>query len=292
MSTVEFTTIKQALEWAEQAFTKAELSFGQGTDNAWDEAVWLTLHTLHMPLDSGHEALTVSLDETEQEMLLTVFRRRISEKIPAAYLTGQAIFAGHAFYVDERVIIPRSPIAELINHHFQPWIAENKVTRILDLCCGSACIAIACAHAFPNATVDALDLDDDALAVAKINVAQHQLTDRVQVIKSDLFDQVAGQQYDIVVTNPPYVDAEDMADRPEEFCWEPEQALAAGHDGLACADIILAKAKQHLTADGILILEVGNSAGALEEKYPKLPFIWLEFEHGGDGVVLLQAQAL
>ncbi len=288
----EFTTLGEALQWAEAEFTNAGLYFGHGTDSAWDEAVWLTLHSLHLPLDTGDDVLPMVLDETQQEMLLTVFRRRISEKIPAAYLTQQAFFAGHEFYVDQRVIIPRSPIAELINNHFQPWIAEDNVTTILDLCCGSACIAIACAHAFPTAQVDALDIDDDALAVAQLNCDKHQLTDRINVIKSDLFAEVAGKKYDVIVTNPPYVDANDMASRPEEYHWEPDQALEAGDDGLQFADSILAHAKAHLTAHGILILEVGNSAEALEQKYARLPIIWLEFEHGGHGVGLLYARDL
>lgn len=190
------------------------------------------------------------------------------------------------------MIIPRSPIAELINNEFEPWVEPTQVKRILDLCCGSACIAIACAHAFPNALVDATDIDDDALAVAKINVEHHQLADRVNLVKSDLFSALPKQQYDIIVTNPPYVDAQDMADRPDEFHWEPELALTAGDDGLACADIILAQAKKYLTPKGILILEVGNSADALADKYPNLPFIWLEFENGGEGVALLHAHEL
>lgn len=292
MSTPEFTTLQQALEWAEQQFTAADLCFGQGTDSAWDEAVWLALHTLHLPYDSPKEVGAIVLDETQQAMLLTIFRRRISERIPAAYLTQQAFFAGHEFYVDQRVIIPRSPIAELINQHFEPWINPDKVTRILDLCCGSGCIAIACAYAFPNAQVDAVDISADALAVAEINVAQHHMQQQVTLIQSDLLQALAGKKYDIIVTNPPYVDAHDMATCPEEFHWEPELALAAGTDGLQCADQILAQAKAHLTEHGILILEVGNSAPALEAKYPRLPFTWLHFEHGGEGVALLTAQEL
>lgn len=287
MNTAEFTTVEEALLWAEREFTQAELFYGHGTDNAWDEAAWLLMTSLGMK-----ELVNVPLDETQQEMLLTLFRRRINEKIPAAYLLNQAFFAGHEFYVDERVIIPRSPIAELILKKIQPWISAKKVNRILDLCCGSACIAIACAYEFPDAQVDAVDIDNDALAVAKINIEKHHLHERVNLIKSDLFAGLEGKQYDIIVTNPPYVDAEDMADMPEEFNKEPALALAAGEDGLACADIILAQAKQHLTDQGILILEVGNSAAALEAKYPKLPFIWLDFEQGGDGVALLYAKDL
>jgi len=292
MSTVEFSTIGEALHWAEQAFIKADCYFGHGTDSAWDEAVWLTLHTLALPLDSGKELLNTPLDETQQEMLLTIFRRRISEKIPAAYLTKQTIFAGHEFYVDQRVIIPRSPIAELINNQFQPWVEPDAVHRLLDLCCGSACIAIACAYAFPDAHVDATDIDLDALAVAKINVEKHNLNERVSLIQSDLFAQIATEKYDVIVTNPPYVDKQDMTDRPEEYRWEPDHALEAGEDGLQFADIILAQAKQHLTENGILIFEVGNSAEALDEKYAHLPIVWLAFEHGGHGVGLLRAADL
>ena len=179
----------------------------------------------------------------------------------------------------------------MIGKHFQPWIAEEKVARILDLCCGGACIAIACAQAFPNAQVDAVDISPDVLDVAAINVKRYQLQDRVHLIKSDLFTAL-DQQYDIIITNPPYVDAEDMADLPEEYQWEPELALAAGEDGLDVADKILAQAKSFLSSDGILIMEVGNSAGALEAKHPELPCVWLEFEQGGDGVVLLEAKDL
>lgn len=287
MNTAEFTTVEEALLWAEHEFTRAELFYGHGTDNAWDEAAWLLMASLSMK-----ELVNVPLDETQQEIVLTLFRRRINEKIPAAYLLNQAFFAGREFYVDERVIIPRSPIAELIQKHFQPWVALDRVKNILDLCCGSACIAIACAYEFPNSIVDAVDIDDDALAVAKINLEKHHMLDQVHLIKSNLFASLEGKCYDIIVTNPPYVDAEDMADMPAEFHHEPALALAAGKDGLLCADIILAQAKKHLTEDGILILEVGNSAAALEAKYPKLPFIWLEFEFGGDGVALLRAKDL
>lgn len=288
----EFNTIGDALNWAEAEFTNASLYFGHGTDNAWDEAVWLTLHTLGLPLNSGKELLSIPLDETQQEMLLTIFRRRISEKIPAAYLTNQTIFAGHEFYVDQRVIIPRSPIAELINNQFQPWVEPENVKNILDLCCGSACIAIACAYAFPNAHVDAADIDADALAVANINVEKHALNKQVSVIQSDLFNNLKNKKYDVIVTNPPYVDQNDMHERPEEYRWEPDHALEAGDDGLQFADIILAQAKTHLTENGILILEVGNSAEALDEKYSHLPIVWLEFEHGGHGVAFLRASDL
>lgn len=292
MQNSTFSTLGAALDWAESEFIKADLYFGHGTDNAWDEAVWLVLATLNLPLDSGSDILDRALSQSEQDQIAVLIRRRVDERIPVAYLLKQAFFAGYPFYVDERVIIPRSPIAELILNHFQPWIPETQVHQILDLCCGSACIGIACAHAFPTASVDAVDIDNDAMAVAKINVDQHALSERINLIHSNLFTGLAGKRYDIIVCNPPYVDAEDMQDCPEEYRWEPELALAAGADGLIFADHILAVAKNYLTEHGILILEVGNSAAALEAKYPRLPFIWLEFEYGGAGVCLLHAYDL
>ncbi len=285
-------TLQQALEYAEHAFEQAGLYYGHGTDNAWDEAVWLTFHTLAIPYDSDRSVLSRELTVAEKTALENLYQQRITSRKPAAYLLQEAWFCGLPFYVDERVIVPRSPIAELIEEYFHPWFSADKVPHILDLCCGSACIAIACAHAFPEAPIDAVDIDEAVLAVAAINVEKHGLQEQVTLIQSDLFAAISDRKYDIIVANPPYVDAEDIADLPEEFHHEPRLALASGDDGLDCAKQIIAQAKQHLTDDGILILEVGNSALALEQQFPCLPLIWLEFARGGHGVALIYARDL
>lgn len=290
MKKATFNTVQDALQWAESNFTRAELYFGHGTDNAWDDAVAILTHVLDLPYDVDRSVLSRQLTQSEQQQLFELFNRRINERIPVPYLTQQAWFCGLPFYVDERVIIPRSPIAELIQKHFYPWVNEEGVDAILDLCCGSACIAIACAHAFPKAKVDALDLSQDALEVAKLNVKQHTLEKRVAVIESDLFSAVPGKKYDIIVSNPPYVDANDFATRPDEYKHEPDMALASGGDGLDATRVILQQATEHLTEDGVLIVEVGNSAEALQQAFPHLPFTWLEFEQGGDGVFLLRRE--
>jgi ribosomal protein L3 glutamine methyltransferase len=289
---VSYQTIGEALTWAEQAFTEAELYYGHGTDNAWDEAVAILLPTLQLPINAQEEILLQTLTPTQALQLEQLFKRRIAEKIPASYLTQKAWFCGLEFYVDERVIVPRSPIGELIMNQFHPWLPGIEVKAILDLCCGSACMGIACAYAFPEAKVDALDLSTDALAVANINIAKHDLKDRVQAIESDLFSAVSSKKYDLIVSNPPYVDAQDIASMPSEYGHEPDMALASGADGLDATRVILAQAAEHLTEDGILIVEVGNSAEALEKAFPNIGFTWLNFEMGGDGVFLLTRDQL
>jgi ribosomal protein L3 glutamine methyltransferase len=287
-----FPTINDALIWAEQAFIKADLYYGHGTDNAWDEAIMMTFITLGIPFDSAPEIVQEPLTIEQSQRLLNLYQERIVKRIPAAYLIKEAWFNGLPFYVDERVIIPRSPIAELIEQEFRPWIKPEKVTRILDLCTGSGCIAIACADVFREARIDAVDISLDALAVAKINVEDYALTDRVHVIQSDLFTALEDRQYDIIVSNPPYVDEHDLSSMPIEFNHEPTLALAAGEDGLVIVRQILALATRHLTSHGILVVEVGNSALALEAAFPNVPFTWVEFEHGGDGVFLLTKKQL
>lgn len=270
---------------------RAGVFLGHGTDNSWDEVLHLTLPLLGIPFDASPDVLQRVLTSEEFAMLEAARERRIVQRIPVPYITHQAWFCGLPFYVDERVLIPRSPLGELIEEGFYPWLQEEP-TRILDLCCGSACIAIACAEAFPAAVVDAADISTDALAVATVNVAQYQLQDRVRLIESNLFSGLEHQQYDLIVCNPPYVDANDMAALPDEYRHEPELALASGLDGLDFTRQLLREALDHLTDKGILIVEVGNSAEALDATFPTVPFVWLEFQRGGDGVFMLTAQDL
>jgi ribosomal protein L3 glutamine methyltransferase len=290
--TSELLTIRDFVRWTITQFNQNGLYYGHGTENALDEALALILHTLHLSHDVSTSLLDARLTQKEREHLSDLIHRRITKRIPVPYLTNEAWFGGLPFYVDERVLIPRSPIAELIEQHFEPWISADSVHSILDLCTGSGCIAIACAKAFPDATVDASDISADALAVAKMNVLRHEVEDQVHLHQSDLFKSLPAKKYDAIVSNPPYVDAADMASLPPEFHHEPKSGLEAGLDGLDFADRILKDAKNYLSPNGILIVEVGNSEFALAEKYPQLPFTWLEFERGGGGVFLLTAEQL
>ncbi len=283
----ELGTLRDLIRWGASRFREAGLWFGHGTDNALDEAAWLVLHALSLPLDLPSEWRDCRLTRAERQKVVELLERRVDTRKPAAYLTGEAWFCGLPFFVDESVLVPRSPIAELIQNRFEPWLI-GPVGRILDLCAGSGCIGIACAMAFPEAHVDLGDISPEALSVAARNVERHQLSDRVRLIQSDVFDAIPQQQYDLIVTNPPYVDAQDLAAMPDEYRAEPELGLAAGDDGLAIARRILADAARYLAEDGVLIMEVGNSEAALERAYPRLPFTWLEFEHGGHGVCLLR----
>jgi len=283
-------TIRDFLRWAISRFNEAGLSYGHGTDSAWDEAIALILPTLHLPYDIDRSILDAHLTQTEREQVYKLIQQRIAERLPVPYLTHQGWFAGLSFYVDERVLVPRSPIAELIENQFEPWIAADKVHTILDLCTGSGCIAIACAKAFPESTIDASDISADALAVAKINVLRHDVADQVTLHQADLFSGLPQKKYDIIVSNPPYVDAADMAALPAEYLHEPRIGLAAGKDGLDIALKILQEAYRYLNPQGILIVEVGNSEYALAEKFTSIPFTWLEFQRGGGGVFLLTAE--
>lgn len=285
-------TVRDFLRWSVSAFNAAGVAFGHGTDNAWDEARWLVLGALHLPFDSPDWVLDARLCATEREHLAILLRRRIAERMPTAYLLGEAWFAGLRFRVDPSVLIPRSPIAELIASGCEPWLDGREPQRILDLCCGSACIGIAAALAWPRAQVDASDVSREALVLAHENVALHGLEERVRVIESDLFEGLGGEVYDLILANPPYVDAAEMDELPAEFLHEPRLGLAAGADGLDIARRIIAAAPEHLGANGLLVLEVGNSADALERAFPELPFLWPDFEHGGHGIALIHAGEL
>ena len=286
----ELRTVQDLLRWATTEFNRAALFYGHGTDNAWDDAIQLILPSLHLPLDSKPTILAACLTRRERKMLVERILVRIEKRIPTAYLTNKAWFAGLEFYVDERTLVPRSPFAELIAAHFSPWVSETP-KRILDLCTGSGCIGIACAYAFPEAEVDAVDISEDALDVAEINIQGHGLEQQVFPIQSDLFAGIENEKYDLIVSNPPYVDAQDMANLPDEYKHEPELGLACGIDGLDLVRDMLRQASSKLNENGVLFVEVGNSQVHLQEAYPDIPFTWIEFESGGHGVfVLTKAQ--
>ena len=285
----DLLTVRDWIRWGSTEFSKADLFYGHGTDNPWDEAIQLVLWVTRMPWERLEHIVDTRLTGDEKQQLLDLYQQRIEQRLPAAYLTGTAYFAGLEFIVNRNVLVPRSPIAELIEQGFQPWLTEEPL-RILDLCTGSGCIGIACAVAFPGAMVDLSDISSEALEIATANVEKHELQDQVSVVQSDLFSRL-DHQYDLIVTNPPYVDAEDMKNLPQEFLVEPKLALESGDDGLDFTRRLLREAEEHLTENGLLVVEVGNSWLALEEAFPSVPFTWLELEQGGHGVfVMTKAQ--
>jgi len=288
---MELLTIRDYLRWATSRFNAAGIFYGHGTDNAWDEAVQLIMPSLHLPWDSPPDLLNARLTLEERRLLVSVVERRIDERIPAPYITGTAWFAGLEFFVDERVLVPRSPLAELLEQEFQPWLSGYP-HRILDLCTGSGCIGIACASVFNDAEVVLSDISADAIEVANRNIQFHHLSDQVSAVESDLFAGLDGQVFDLIVSNPPYVNIEDLAAMPAEFQAEPALALGSGDDGLDFTRRLLREARSHLSDNGLLIVEVGNSWPSLEQAFARVPFTWLEFEQGGHGVFTLSAQQL
>lgn len=283
----ELATIIDFIRYGASRFSAAGLSFGHSYDNALDEATQLVLHALHLPHDLGPAYGQARLVAEEKAAVLALFERRIAERIPACYLTGEAWFAGLSFKSDPRALVPRSPIAELIETGFEPWLAGRPVARALDLCTGSGCIAIAAAHYNPDWQVDAVDISDDALALARENVERLE-TPNVRLVRSDLFRGLAGEVYDLILTNPPYVTHAETDALPPEYAHEPELGLRAGDDGLDLALEILRDAPAHLSANGLLICEVGESEHALVALLPELPFAWVEFKVGQMGIFAIE----
>lgn len=286
-------TVRDCLRFAVSRFNEAELFFGHGSENAYDEAAYLILHTLNLPLDRLEPFLDARLTQSELYDVLEIIEKRVEQRIPAAYLTNQAWLGDMSFYVDERVLVPRSFIAELLRDQLAPWVSDSeRVGSVLDLCTGSGCLAILAAHAFPNAHVDGVDLSPDALDVAQYNVSDYGLEDRISLIESDMFDKLKGKQYDLIISNPPYVDAPSVASLPQEYKHEPEMALGSGDDGLNATRIILAHAKEHLANNGILVVEIGHNRDALEAAFPDLPFTWLNVSAGDEFVFMLHKNDL
>jgi len=288
----ELHSIRDFVRWGASRFNEAGLFFGHGAEDAVTEALTLVLHALHLPPGLPDDVLRARLTGEEKRQVLELLARRVRERIPAAYLTHEAWFAGLAFYVDQRVLVPRSPIAELIERGFEPWLEGIHLLRVLDLCTGSGCMAVACAMAMPEVEVDAADISPDALEVAAVNIERYGLQDRVTPVLSDVYDGLPDVQYDLIISNPPYVDAEELSAMPPEYCHEPAMGLSAGEDGLDVVRRILHGALEHLAPDGVLIVEVGASKPALVSAYARVPFLWLEFDRGGEGVFLLTAAQL
>ncbi len=288
----ELRSLRDWVRWSASTFEAHGLFFGHGTDNAFDEALELVLATLHLDHSMPESFLDARVTRAEAAELARRLRRRVEDRVPLAHITGRAFFAGLVFEVNEHVLVPRSPIAELIEARFEPWLDAERVRSVLDLCTGSGCIGIACAHAFPEARVDLADISPEALEVAQRNIERYGLEERVRVVQSDVYAGLAGERYDLIVSNPPYVSEAEMATLPPEYHREPRLGLAAGEDGMVVVARILAEAPEHLNEGGILVCEVGASADLLMARYPDVPFLWLDFERGGDGVFLLTAEQL
>jgi ribosomal protein L3 glutamine methyltransferase len=287
------TTLRDFLRYAVSRFNQAQLAFGHGSTHAYDEAVYLLLHTLHLPLDLIDPFLDAKLLDDEREALLRVIARRADERVPAAYITGEAWMHGYRFTVDERVIVPRSLIGEILQDRLQPWVAEPEmVSSVLELCTGSGCLAVLAADAFPNSEVDAVDISTDALEVARGNVTDYGLDDRIALYHGDLYAPLPERRYDVILSNPPYVNAEAMSALPAEYRHEPELALAGGHDGMDIVRRIIAEARRWLTDDGILLIEIGNERTHVEAAFGGLDLTWVSTSAGDDAVFLIQARDL
>jgi ribosomal protein L3 glutamine methyltransferase len=289
----ELATLRDWLRWAVSRFNEAHLTFGHGTTNAYDEAAYLLLHALHLPLERLEPFLDARLAQGERAKLAQLFAQRIDERVPAAYLTREAWLGEFRFYVDERVLIPRSFIAELLPDGLAPFVGDvANVASALDLCTGSGCLAILLAHAYPQADIDASDLSSEALAVAQRNVSDYGLADRINLVRSDLFENLTGKSYDLIISNPPYVTARSMDALPAEYRHEPALALAGGDDGMDAVRVIVREAPRFLSTHGVLVVEVGNNRDAAEAAFPRLPFTWLATPGAEDAVFLLRRDDL
>jgi ribosomal protein L3 glutamine methyltransferase len=291
--TDELITVRDWLRWAVSHFEKAGLFYGHGCDNAWDEAVWLVLNALHLPLDRLEPFLDAKLTTAERKSVLALLQTRIEKRTPAAYLTNEAWLGDFKFYVDERVIVPRSYFAELLEEGLEPWLDDPyRVTTALDLCTGSGCLAILMAHAFPHAAIDGVDLSPDALEVAKRNVADYGLETQIELIQSDVFANLGDRRYDLIISNPPYVTEESMSVIPAEYRHEPEMALVSGSDGLDVVRKILIGGADHLSEDGLLLVEVGHNAHLVEDAWPHVPFTWVDAPSGDSKIFMLSREDL
>ena len=291
--TLPFSTVRDLLRFAVSRFNQAELSFGHGSANAYDEAAYLVLHTLHLPLDLLEPFLDARLTASEIDAVLNVIERRATERVPAAYITQEAWMHGFRFHVDERVIVPRSFIGELLQDGLQPYVEDpEQVSAVLELCTGSGCLAILAAHAFPNADIDAVDLSAPALEVATRNVMDYKLDDRIALFEGDLYAPLAERRYDVIISNPPYVNAASMQELPAEYKHEPDMALAGGADGMDIVRRIIAEARNWLTDDGVLVVEIGNERENVEAAFGGLDLVWLSTSAGDDNVFLIQARDL
>lgn len=289
----ELTTVRDLLRFAVSQFIEQKLFFGHGSATAYDEAVYLVLHTLHLPIDQLEPFFDARITSAERDAVISIIERRVRERMPAAYLTHEAWLGDYKFYVDKRVIVPRSFIAELLREDLAPWVENPRgVGRVLDMCTGSGCLAILAALSFPHATVDAVDASHDALEVARKNVRDYGLDDRINLIASDMFDSLGAKHYDVIISNPPYVSGDSMNRLPEEYRREPEMALTSGEDGLDHVHVLMEHATRHLYANGVMVVEVGFNREGVEQAYPKIPFIWAETSVGDEVVFVVDRETL